>query len=804
MKILTFVFLLWFLLPISFLAQGPANTCNQPMQDAVTQFKVQQGSPWQSTVTSDGCWIFVAVNRTPDGNQLANRGIAVLRRDRGKIEQRHFVKVETTGNLALIRNGKILVVSAYPGTIFMDVDKLTSGQSNPEISRVSDSHFLNGGIVAVTRDDRWLFAAQRDTEWLSVANISGLSTSAGARIIGGLATGVVPGLLVLSPDEKFLYLASRVGTDPSWPAVCDASPEPLTGAVKQREGSIQIIDVQRAVSDPSTSVVATIKSGCETRGLAVSPDGRTIYATAMLDNMLLAFDAQPLEKGLPPTLKGKIPVGAVPTSVAGVDGWKTLIVSNANIYSGTVQERQNRKETLTVIDPSKISSGSDAVLGTITVGASPQNLAVTADGRTLLVNNNLGTLDIIDIERLALRSATQATAQQASSSNACNQPAVDPITELKIDGTPRSALPSLDGCWIFLRVDNFTENKTTTSGVVVLRREAGAARLARYISVPGIHDTMAFTPNQKMLIVQADRQIVLLDVAALTSGNGQPIRGAINDVHFDNKGGPNTGSLPISKDGRYLFVSQHLLAWISIIDLQKVEAGISGADAVAGGFAIESPAGIVISSDERYLFITNSLPDGFGSSLKCRVYQSGTVTDPLEAVVPTNAISVVDIGKALSNAASPIVAAVSTGCHTHPLVASPDGKTLYTISRDNTLLAFDTRPVLDDGKGPTLIGTVPVGSLPRDHVVVDGGRKVIVANSNQVLGKREDTETLTVIDAAKIASGAEAVLGTITVGADPRYLSVTHDGRTLLVSNFKSRTLQIIDLDRMPLQPARP
>ena len=60
------------------------------------------------------------------------------------------------------------------------------------------------------------------------------------------------------------------------------------------------------------------------------------------------------------------------------------------------------------------------------------------------------------------------------------------------------------------------------------------------------------------------------------------------------------------------------------------------------------------------------------------------------------------------------------------------------------------------------------------------------------------------IDTSKIASGGDAVLGTIRVGADPRYLSVTRDGKTLLVSNFKSRTLQMIDLDRLPLQPAKP
>ena len=84
------------------------------------------------------------------------------------------------------------------------------------------------------------------------------------------------------------------------------------------------------------------------------------------------------------------------------------------------------------------------------------------------------------------------------------------------------------------------------------------------------------------------------------------------------------------------------------------------------------------------------------------------------------------------------------------------------------------------------------------------GRRVIVANSNQLFGTARDTETLTVIDTSRIALGAGAVLGTIRVGADPRYPSVTHDGRTIFVSNFKSRTLQMIDLDRLPLDAPKP
>jgi DNA-binding beta-propeller fold protein YncE len=51
-----------------------------------------------------------------------------------------------------------------------------------------------------------------------------------------------------------------------------------------------------------------------------------------------------------------------------------------------------------------------------------------------------------------------------------------------------------------------------------------------------------------------------------------------------------------------------------------------------------------------------------------------------------------------------------------------------------------------------------------------------------------------------MSAGARAVLGTIPAGTFPRELRVTEDGRTLLVTNFNSSTLELVDLARLPLR----
>jgi DNA-binding beta-propeller fold protein YncE len=82
--------------------------------------------------------------------------------------------------------------------------------------------------------------------------------------------------------------------------------------------------------------------------------------------------------------------------------------------------------------------------------------------------------------------------------------------------------------------------------------------------------------------------------------------------------------------------------------------------------------------------------------------------------------------------------------------------------------------------------------------VVHGGRTVIVTNSNRFAGSADDKQTLTVIDASRVEQGAAAIIGSIPAGAFPREMRVTSDGRTLILTNFGSRTIQMIDLARIP------
>jgi DNA-binding beta-propeller fold protein YncE len=143
------------------------------------------------------------------------------------------------------------------------------------------------------------------------------------------------------------------------------------------------------------------------------------------------------------------------------------------------------------------------------------------------------------------------------------------------------------------------------------------------------------------------------------------------------------------------------------------------------------------------------------------------------------------------------------------MAVSADGNTVYITARqDDNVLAFDVRPI-QNGSPPVLIGRIPVGAMPVGVILIDGGKKIVVANSNGyeyagIEARSTNKDTLSVIDAGTVTKGSASVLGIIPAGTSPRMLSVTADGRTLLVANLNSLDIELIDLDQLPLQAVKP
>jgi DNA-binding beta-propeller fold protein YncE len=137
------------------------------------------------------------------------------------------------------------------------------------------------------------------------------------------------------------------------------------------------------------------------------------------------------------------------------------------------------------------------------------------------------------------------------------------------------------------------------------------------------------------------------------------------------------------------------------------------------------------------------------------------------------------------------------------MAISPAGDRVYVTARNsNSLLAFDTGKFLSDSSGAR-VGTVPVGKSPVGVAVVNGGTQVLVTNSDRFAADRKARQALTVIDAARVAEGAPAILGSLPAGAFPREFGMSPDGATLFVANYESNEIEIVDLKRMPIEAAK-
>jgi hypothetical protein len=369
----------------------------------------------------------------------------------------------------------------------------------------------------------------------------------------------------------------------------------------------------------------------------------------------------------------------------------------------------------------------------------------------------------------------------------CNRATGSGTTLLKLPGNPFQALPTSDGCWIF--VSMLQGERGSRKGLGVIRRSEGKLDLVRVVDNVASPTGMALTHDGKLLVIAATDHVEFLDVGRLISGEGDPILGAL-----DEKRQMGVIEATVTSNDSLLFVSNEHGASVDVIDLfQTRKMGFSD-PIVLGRVPALVPVSVVLSPDEKLLYVSAmTSPPAFGWAREC---PGPNGSDR----VPKGAVLVFDVARAAAGSGNALVGKVQAGCAPVRVALSPGGDTVYaTVRWDNALLAFDARRIVSD-PDHALLASVPVGVEPVGVLPVNGGNTIVVANSHRFANDSRDEQTLSIVDATRIASGASAVVGTIPAGSFPREIKITADGRTLLLTNFGSKTLEVIDLS-MALPP---
>lgn len=349
----------------------------------------------------------------------------------------------------------------------------------------------------------------------------------------------------------------------------------------------------------------------------------------------------------------------------------------------------------------------------------------------------------------------------------CNQPAAESVTQVGVFGHPFSAIPSADGCAIFVSLPAEKQ-----SHIAVLRRDNGAVIQFRNVPADGQLTGMALNPDGRFLAGANGAGVLVFDTAKLLTSAGDALVASADD-------GPHAGSIyaAFSPDGHLLFVANERSASLSVYDAAGLPGGLRLIGQVPVGGA---PVGLAFSPDGKYLYSTSEVgPRNWDA--KC------TTEGPPH---PEGLLLAIDVAKAAADPAKSVVGGVSAGCNAVRVALSPDAATAYVTARGaNAVLVFDAAKLVSDA-AHALRATVAVGTSPVGVIAAKG--KVFVTNSNRFGGGAN--QSVSVLDAQNLSMPQAS----IPAGGFPRELKVTADGRTLLVTNFSSGSLELVDLARLP------
>ena len=334
--------------------------------------------PFGVAVTAAGHWGFASIPAS-DGN---GSDLEVLRLEPGHAAKLAHV-VPVPGPMAgatLSKNGKLLLVADGTGASVISVPVAERGGKHPVLGMLAapGGPSADSAIeVAVTPDDRYAFVSLEGAGAIAVFDLATAMTrgfGASGVYVGSVPTPDGPVGLAVSPDGRWLYSTAEQATGPG------------------RLGAVSVISVVRAESDPGASVVAQVPAGCSPVRVITSSDGDVVWVTARGSNALLAFSAVRLRTDSAHALLADVQVGQAPVGLALARGGALLVVADSDRFATGLPPGN-----LAVVDAADALRGRPSLVGYLSAGRFPRDVAASGDGGLVLVANyGSGQVETVD------------------------------------------------------------------------------------------------------------------------------------------------------------------------------------------------------------------------------------------------------------------------------------------------------------------------------------------------------------------------------------------------------------------------
>ena len=143
-------------------------------------------------------------------------------------------------------------------------------------------------------------------------------------------------------------------------------------------------------------MVATVAAGCGPVRIATIEQGNIVLVTARESDELLAFSAAGIRAGSAHALVAAVRVGEAPVGLTPAVGGTLVAVADSNRFYA-----RGARAALTIVNTADMLAGRPSVVGQLTAGGFPRDVAVSSDGRTLFVADfDSSQMQVVDLSGL--------------------------------------------------------------------------------------------------------------------------------------------------------------------------------------------------------------------------------------------------------------------------------------------------------------------------------------------------------------------------------------------------------------------
>lgn len=179
-------------------------------------------------------------------------------------------------------------------------------------------------------------------------------------------------------------------------ASSEVSGRSATGPVGASHGTLTVISLHTAETRPAASVVATVTAGCSPVRVITAAGGSEVWVTARESDALLCFSAAALRTDRAHALIAKVQVGEAPVGLVLVDNGTRIVVADSNRFGA-----KGAGSSLGVVNVAAALAAKRALTGFIAAGMFPREFALEPDGTTLLATNYAsGQVEAVNVAAL--------------------------------------------------------------------------------------------------------------------------------------------------------------------------------------------------------------------------------------------------------------------------------------------------------------------------------------------------------------------------------------------------------------------